>query len=88
MSAYDEERLADLLAALPPAPRGWVEAAQELPVARRELDDIVSRAIADQEFRKAVLADLEAALASSGLESDPVLVAALRARLSEGAEET
>ena len=30
-TGYDEERLGELLAVLPPAPLGWVEAAQELP---------------------------------------------------------
>ena len=28
---YDEEHLAQLLKMLPPAPEGWVRAAQELP---------------------------------------------------------
>ncbi len=45
--AYDEERIARLLKALPPAPEGWVRAAQELPRSRRELDEIVARAEAD-----------------------------------------
>jgi hypothetical protein len=39
---YDEERLAELLRALPPAPAGWVEAAKELPSARRSLEDLVN----------------------------------------------
>jgi hypothetical protein len=78
----DEERLADLLRALPPAPEGWVKAAQELPRARRELDDIVARAEADQQFRAAVMADLEAALEAAGYELDPSLLPALRERLS------
>jgi hypothetical protein len=79
---HDEERLAELLRALPPAPEGWVEAAQELPRARRELDDIVARAQADQKFRAAVMQDLEAALEAAGYELDPSLVPALRERLS------
>jgi hypothetical protein len=80
--AYDEQRLAALLRALPPAPEGWVRAAQELPAARRELDDLVARAVADASFRKIVEADLEAALRQVGQEPDPALVAALRARLA------
>src|SRR5438094_655263 len=52
MSGYDMERLAELIGMLPPAPVGWVEAAQELPRARRELDEIVQRAEADDEFRQ------------------------------------
>jgi hypothetical protein len=80
---YDEERLARLLRALPPAPEGWVRAAQELPRVRQELDGIVERAVADAEFRRALIADLEAALASAGYEPDPRLVEALRARLEQ-----
>ena len=83
MTAYDEEQIAKLLRALPPAPEGWVRAAQELPAARRELDDIVERALADEEYRKQVVADLEAALAASGREPDAARVALLRARLSD-----
>jgi hypothetical protein len=79
---YDEERLAELLSALPPAPPAWVQAAQELPEARRGLDDLVERAIADAEFRKIVEADLVAALRQAGHRPDPALVAVLRARLS------
>ena len=81
MNAYDEQRLAELIASLPPAPEGWVQAAQELPTARRELDGLVARARADAEFRKILIADLEAALKASGHEPNSVLVAALRARL-------
>jgi hypothetical protein len=65
---YDEERIARLLKGLPPAPEAWVKAAQELPASRRELDEIVARAEADAEFRKALIADLEAALAAEGYE--------------------
>jgi hypothetical protein len=79
---HDEERLAELLGALPPAPEGWVKAAQELPRARREMDDIVARAEADQEFRAAVMADLEAALEAAGYHIDPSLLPALRDRLT------
>jgi hypothetical protein len=66
---------------LPPAPEGWVKAAQELPFARRGLDEIVARAEADDEFRRALVADLEAVLAREGYEPDPLLVRALRERL-------
>jgi hypothetical protein len=80
---YDEERLAELLRALPPAPEGWVRAAQELPRGRRELDGIVERAIADAEFRKALIADLEAALRSEGYEPDAIPLDELRKRISD-----
>ena len=42
---YDDEQIARLLAALPPAPRGWVEAAQELPLARLRIDEIVASSV-------------------------------------------
>jgi hypothetical protein len=82
MSGYDEITLADLLAALPPAPEGWVRAAQELPLARLGLDDLVRRAEEDAAFRRRLLADLETALQAEGIEPDPAVAAALRRRLS------
>jgi hypothetical protein len=76
-----EQRLARLLRALPPAPEGWVRAAQELPLMRAELDEIVARAEADAAFRERLIADLEGALAAEGYERDPAVLAALRVRL-------
>ncbi len=83
MSTYHEDRLAQLIAALPPAPEAWVRAAQELPFARRELDQIVARAEADAEFRQALIADLEATLAREGYEPDRQTVDALRRRFAD-----
>ena len=80
MARFHEERLAALLRALPPAPRGWVQAAQELPAARAELDEIVARAEADLRFREALIADLEAVLEREGYEPVPPLVDELRKR--------
>jgi len=82
MNAYNAEELAELIRALPPAPVGWVQAAQELPLARRGLDEIVTRAVADGEFRQALIADLESALAQAGYEPDPALLDAVRSRIS------
>jgi len=81
MSAFDEERLARLIRALPPAPESWVRAAQELPAARAELEEIVARAEADAEFRRLLVADLEAALEAEGYERSARLVEELRLRL-------
>jgi hypothetical protein len=78
---YDEETLARLLRRLPPAPEGLVASAQELPLARAGLDDIVARAEADAQFRALLVANLEAALAQAGYEPNASLVDALRARL-------
>ena len=80
---YDEERLGVLLRILRPAPTGWVRAAQELPAARRTLNDIVSRAEADLAFRSALIADLEQALAAEGYEPDRRILGELRDRLPE-----
>ncbi len=87
-SAYNEERLGELLGTLPPAPAGWVQAAQELPAARGELDRgeldaIVERARVDAEFRVWLVADLEAALAAAGYEPTDELIDAIRACLPE-----
>jgi hypothetical protein len=81
---YGEERLGELLGLLPPAPPGWVEAAQELPAARREFDEIIGRAEADAAFRAALLDDLEAALAGAGYEPAAGLVRALRGHFVSG----
>jgi hypothetical protein len=82
-STHNDERMADLLAELREPPRHWVEAAQQLPQARRSLDEIVARAEADAAYRERVLADLESAVRETGREPAPQLVASLRARLAE-----
>jgi hypothetical protein len=81
MTAFDEERLARMIRALPPAPEAWMRAAQELPLAQTELDEIVARAEADADFRQRLVADLEAALQAEGYERDPAVVEALKRRL-------
>jgi len=83
MTTYDDERIGELLRVLPPAPTGWVEAAQELPVARRSLDEIVARAEADLAFREALVADLESTLALKGYEPDRRVMDELKRRFSE-----
>jgi hypothetical protein len=79
---FGEERLGELLRVLRPAPEGWVQAAQELPVARRTLDEIVERAEADLAFRKALIADFEKALDGAGYEPHARILAELRERLA------
>ena len=83
MATYDDERIGELLRALPPAPTGWVEAAQELPLTRGSLDEIVARAEADLAFRQALVADLEATLALEGYEPDRRVVDELKRRFAE-----
>ena len=81
MSTYDEERIAALLQLLPPPPRGWVEAAQELPLVGDRLDDLIRRVEADRGFRDQLATDLEATLEREGYEPDVVLHRFLRRRL-------
>jgi hypothetical protein len=80
MTRFDEEQLARLIHALPPAPEAWVRAAQELPLASAGLDEIVARAEADADFRRRLVADLEAALEAEGYERSPEVVEELRIR--------
>lgn len=82
MTGFTEERLAELIAALPPPPQGWIEGAVELPRARATIDELIARASVDHEIRKAIMADLEDALRAAGLEPRPQLVEQLRVRLS------
>ena len=81
--AYDEERLGRMIGFLEPAPEGWVRAAQEIPAFRRMLDEIIARAEADQAFRDALVADLEAAIADAGYEPEPRVVEEVRRRISK-----
>jgi hypothetical protein len=83
MSAYDIERLSRLIGMLPPAPEAWVQAAQELPAARRELETIVELAEADAAFREALIADLESTLRAKGVIPTRPLVNELRRRVAE-----
>lgn len=83
MSVLDDERIAELLRVLPPAPTAWVRAAQELPGVRRSLDDIVVRAERDLQFRQSLVADLEATLALEGYEPPRRVVEELKRRFSE-----
>jgi hypothetical protein len=78
MTAYDEERIAQLLRLLPPAPEGWVRAAQELPAARGAVDDLVARAEADASFREHLLSDLEGAILSAGYSPTAGMIEQLR----------
>jgi hypothetical protein len=81
VAAYDIEQLTALLAALPPPPEGWVEAAQELPRVRVGLDDLLRRAETDAALRARLVADLESALAESGISPTPRILAEVRMRL-------
>ena len=83
MTTYNEERLGELLRMRPPAPVGWVAAAQQLPFARIQLDALVERAEADAAYRASVVADLELALRAVGVEPRPAVIDHLRKRLAQ-----
>ena len=76
-----EMELAELISELPPAPTGWVRAAVELPMLRRELDRLAVLCTADAELRAHTLADLERALRDAGLRPTPAAVRLARERL-------
>jgi hypothetical protein len=81
VTTYDHEQLAQLLAALPPAPVGLVTAAQELPQVRKSLDDLLARAEADADVRRLLVADLESTLSQSGIRPTPRILDEVRARM-------
>jgi hypothetical protein len=83
VTTYDIENLARLVGALPPAPEGWVQAAQELPRVRAGLDELIVRAGGDALLRARLVADLESALAESGISPTPRILAQARARLEQ-----
>jgi len=78
MNGFDEEQIGRLLGLLPPAPDGWVRAAQELPAARAMLDQLVARAEQDAAFRLQLQVDLEQAVAAAGYQPTPFIVTRLR----------
>ena len=80
MSGSEHDNLGRLIAALHPAPEGWIRAAQQLPAARRGIDDIVGRAEADAAYRERLIADLESALEAEGIEPTPSILDELRNR--------
>jgi hypothetical protein len=83
MTAHDEERLGELLSALPPAPESWVQAAQQLPRVRDRLDRIVERAEADDDYRRKVVADPETALEEADVLAHGDVVEILRRKLDK-----
>ena len=76
-----EERIAELLRALPAPPQAWLEAARELPRTSRELDAILDGVEHAERLRALAVADLEEMLRAEGVEPTPTVVAHLRTRL-------
>jgi hypothetical protein len=83
MTSYHEEKLGELLSALPPAPQAWVQAAKELPFARRRLEEIIERAMADEDYRRRVVAHPERMLEEADVVAHAENVQIIRRRLDE-----
>jgi alkylation response protein AidB-like acyl-CoA dehydrogenase len=83
VTAYDEEKLGEILSALPPAPEAWVKAAQDLPLMRRGLDEIVERAASDEQYRRRVIEDPATALEEADVVAHGDAIEILRERLDE-----
>lgn len=81
MPNYDEENLGEILSALPPAPEAWVKAAHDIPLARQRLDEILERADADDQYRRRVIEDPEAALEDADVVAHAETIEILRRRL-------
>jgi hypothetical protein len=83
MPRYDEEKLGEILSELPPAPESWVNAAHDIPLAQRKLEEIVERADADDDYRRRVIADPEAALEEADVVAHSETIEILRRRLDK-----
>lgn len=83
MPRYDEEKLGEILSALPPAPESWVNAAYDIPLAQRKLEEIVERADADDDYRRRVIEDPEAALEEADVVAHSETIEILRRRLDK-----
>jgi hypothetical protein len=80
---FDSHQIAEHIALLRPAPRGWVQAAQQLPAARRALVTLVARAQQSETERAAIVRDLEESLHAEGVEPRSKLVCELRDLLAD-----
>jgi hypothetical protein len=83
MAAYDEEKLGEILGALPPAPEAWVRAAKDLPLMQQGLDEIVQRAEVDEEYRRRVIENPVAVLEEAEVVAHVDAVEILRRRLDK-----
>jgi hypothetical protein len=83
MATYDEEKLGEILSALPPAPKAWVRAAKDLPLMQQGLDEIVQRAEVDEEYRRRVIENPVAVLEEAEVVAHVDAVEILRRRLDK-----
>jgi hypothetical protein len=80
---FDSYQIAEQIALLRPAPRGWVQAAQQLPAARRAVETLVARAQKSEAERAAIVRNLEESLHAEGVEPRSELVRELRDLLAD-----
>jgi hypothetical protein len=73
-----DERIAQLLASLPPAPDAWVERAARIPRVQRDLADVQQRLDEDALLREAFRRDGERALRDAGLSVEHEVLEQLR----------
>ena len=78
---YDEEKLGEILSALPPAPKAWVDAAKDIPVRRKAIEEIVERADTDESYRRRVIEEPEAVLEEADVVAHAETIEILRRRL-------
>ena len=71
------------MSSLPPAPEAWVKAAQNFPLARNGVDEIVERAEDDEEYRRRVIEDPRAALEEADVVAHMDAIEILRRRLDK-----
>ena len=83
MATYDEEKLGEILSALPPAPKAWVRAAKDLPLMQQGLAEIVQRAENDEEYRRRVIENPVAVLEEAEVVAHVDAVEILRRRLDK-----
>jgi hypothetical protein len=81
MATYNEEKLGEILSALPPAPKAWVRAAKDLPLMQQGLAEIVQRAEKDEEYRRRVIENPVAVLEEAEVVAHVDAVEILRRRL-------
>jgi hypothetical protein len=73
-----EERIAQLLSNLPPAPAAWVERAAGIPRVQRDLGDVQRRLDEDALLREAFRRDGAQALRDAGLDIEQEVLDHLR----------
>jgi len=83
MSEYSERELAGLLRTLPPPPAHWVEAAEQIPQIKRQINDVLPFLESTAPGRAVETAELENAIEAAGLVAEPQLVAELQRHLAD-----